>query len=66
MMGGAGLTKDLTGCSYFCKNYLAKALDPKFPVLYKGKNGLIAHECIIDLRDITKNTGVTVDDIAKA
>jgi glycine dehydrogenase len=64
MMGGAGLTK-ATQVAILSANYLAKALDPKFPVLYKGKNGLIAHECIIDLRDITKNTGVTVDDIAK-
>jgi glycine dehydrogenase len=64
MMGGAGLTK-ATQVAILSANYLAKALDSKFPVLYKGKNGLIAHECIIDLRDITKNTGVTVDDIAK-
>ena len=64
MMGGAGLTK-ATQVAILSANYLAKALDPKFPVLYKGQNGLIAHECIIDLRDITKNTGVTVDDIAK-
>ena len=64
MMGGAGLTK-ATQVAILSANYLAKALDPKFPVLYKGKNGLIAHECIIDLREITKNTGVTVDDIAK-
>ena len=64
MMGGVGLTK-ATQIAILSANYLAKALDPKFPVLYKGKNGLIAHECIIDLRDITKNTGVTVDDIAK-
>ena len=64
MMGGAGLTK-ATQVAILSANYLAKALDPKFPVLYKGKDGLIAHECIIDLREITKTTGVTVDDIAK-
>lgn len=64
MMGGTGLTK-ATQVAILSANYLAKALDSKFPVLYKGKDGLIAHECIIDLRDITKNTGVTVDDIAK-
>jgi glycine dehydrogenase len=64
MMGGAGLTK-ATQVAILSANYLAKSLESKFPVLYKGKNGLIAHECIIDLRDITKNTGVTVDDIAK-
>jgi glycine dehydrogenase len=64
MMGGAGLTK-ATEVAILSANYLAKALDAKFPILYKGKNGLIAHECIIDLREITKKTGVTVDDIAK-
>lgn len=64
MMGGSGLTK-ATEVAILSANYLAKALDPKFPVLYKGKNGLIAHECIIDIREITKKTGVTVDDIAK-
>lgn len=64
MMGGSGLTK-ATEVAILSANYLAKALDPKFPVLYKGNNGLIAHECIIDIREITKNTGVTVDDIAK-
>jgi glycine dehydrogenase len=64
MMGGAGLTK-ATETAILSANYLAKALDSKFPVLYKGNDGLIAHECIIDIRDITKNTGVTVDDIAK-
>ena len=64
MMGGAGLTK-ATEVAILSANYLAKALDSKFPVLYKGNNGLIAHECIIDIREITKNTGVTVDDIAK-
>ena len=64
MMGGAGLTK-ATETAILSANYLAKALDSKFPILYKGDNGLIAHECIIDIREITKNTGVTVDDIAK-
>ena len=64
MMGGAGLTK-ATEVAILSANYLAKALDSKFPVLYKGNNGLIAHECIIDIREITKNTGITVDDIAK-
>lgn len=64
MMGGSGLTK-ATEVAILSANYIAKALDSKFPVLYKGNNGLIAHECIIDIREITKNTGVTVDDIAK-
>lgn len=64
MMGGAGLTR-ATQVAILSANYLAAKLDPHFPVLYKGENGFIAHECIIDLRDITKRTGVSVDDIAK-
>ena len=64
MMGGAGLTK-ATEVAILSANYLAKKLDPLFPVLYRGQNGYIAHECIIDIREITKKTGVTVDDIAK-
>ena len=64
MMGGEGLTK-ATSVAILSANYLAQKLDPHFPVLYKGRNGFIAHECIIDLREITKNTGVTVEDVAK-
>jgi len=64
MMGGEGLTK-ATQVAILSANYLAKKLDPIFPVLYRGRNGHIAHECIIDIREITKQTGVTVDDIAK-
>ena len=64
MMGGAGLTK-ATSVAILSANYLASKLDPHFPVLYKGDSGYIAHECIIDLREITKKTGVTVDDVAK-
>ncbi|MTA33902.1 MAG: aminotransferase class V-fold PLP-dependent enzyme, partial [Actinobacteria bacterium] len=64
MMGGAGLTR-ATEVAILSANYLAKKLDPSFPVLYRGQNGYIAHECIIDIREITKTTGVTVDDIAK-
>jgi len=64
MMGGSGLTK-ATEVAILSANYLAKKMDPLFPVLYRGQNGHIAHECIIDIREITKNTGVTVDDIAK-
>jgi glycine dehydrogenase len=64
MMGGDGLTK-ATSVAILSANYLAMKLDPHFPVLYRGANGFIAHECIIDLREITKNTGVTVDDVAK-
>jgi glycine dehydrogenase len=64
MMGGAGLTKS-TEVAILSANYIAAKLDPHFPILYRGANGYIAHECIIDLREITKNTGVTVDDVAK-
>ena len=64
MMGGAGLTK-ATEVAILSANYLAKKLDPLFPVLYRGQNGHIAHECIIDMRELTKKTGVTVDDVAK-
>ena len=46
-------------------NYLAHRLAPHYPVLYTGANGLVAHECIIDIRPITHDTGVTVDDVAK-
>ncbi len=64
MMGGAGLKK-ATEVAILSANYIAKRLDPHFPVLYKGENGYIAHECIIDLREITKNSGISVDDVAK-
>ncbi|GBL33002.1 glycine dehydrogenase [Actinomycetota bacterium] len=64
MMGGAGLTK-ATEVAILSANYLAKKIDPLFPVLYRGQNGHIAHECIIDMRELTKKTGVTVDDVAK-
>ena len=64
MMGGEGLTR-ATEVAILSANYIAKKLDPHFPVLYKGAHGFIAHECIVDLRDITKRTGATVDDVAK-
>lgn len=64
MMGGAGLTR-ATEVAILSANYIAKKLDPFFPVLYKGAHGYIAHECIVDLREITKRTGATVDDVAK-
>jgi glycine dehydrogenase len=64
MMGAEGLTK-ATAIAILSANYIAKKLQPSFPTLYTGQNGLIAHECIIDLREITKRTGVSVDDIAK-
>ena len=46
-------------------NYVAARLGEHFPVLYRGHGGLVAHECILDLRGLTKDTGVTVDDVAK-
>jgi glycine dehydrogenase len=64
MMGSAGLSA-ATEVAILSANYLARQLEPHYPVLYKGANGLVAHECIIDLRPITKETGVTVDDVAK-
>ena len=64
MMGGDGLTR-ATEVAILSANYIARKLDPHFPVLYKGAHGFIAHECIVDLREITKKTGATVDDVAK-
>ena len=64
MMGGDGLTK-ATSLAILSANYIANELKDDFPILYTGKNSLVAHECILDLRTITKETGVTVDDIAK-
>lgn len=64
MMGAQGLKK-ATSVALLSANYLASKLDSSFPVLYKGANGRVAHECIIDVRDITKNTHVSVDDVAK-
>ena len=64
LMGGAGLTH-ATQVAILSANYIAHKLKDDFPVLYTGSNGLVAHECILDLREITKVSGVTVDDIAK-
>jgi glycine dehydrogenase len=64
MMGADGLTA-ATGAAILSANYLAKRLTEHYPVLYTGGHGLVAHECILDLREITKQTGVTVDDVAK-
>ena len=64
MMGADGLrAASLTAIA--SANYIARRLDEHFPVLYTGENGMVAHECILDLRPITKSTGVTVDDVAK-
>jgi glycine dehydrogenase len=64
MMGREGLRK-ATEVSILNANYIAKKLEPHYPVLYKGKNGWVAHECIIDVRSFKTSAGITVDDIAK-
>ena len=64
LMGAAGLA-DADAMAVLNANYIAARLDPHFPVLYTGEHGRVAHECILDLRPITKATGVTVDDVAK-
>ena len=64
MMGAQGLAL-ASKIAILSANYIATKLRPAFPTLYTGNDGLVAHECIIDIRDITKETGVTVDDIAK-
>ncbi len=64
LMGPDGLTA-ATEAAILNANYVAHRLNPHFPVLYTGERGRVAHECIIDIRPITKATGVTVDDVAK-
>jgi glycine dehydrogenase len=64
MMGADGL-RAASLVAITSANYIARRLDEYFPVLYTGENGMVAHECILDLRGITKSTGVTVDDVAK-
>jgi glycine dehydrogenase len=64
MMGPDGLT-DATKIAILNANYMAKRLDPHYPVLYRGQNGTIAHECIIDTRVVKQTSGVDVEDIAK-
>jgi glycine dehydrogenase len=64
LMGADGL-REATRSAILAANYLATRLGEYFPILYAGGSGLVAHECIVDLRPITKATGVTVDDIAK-
>jgi glycine dehydrogenase len=64
MMGPDGLTR-ATQVALLAANYVAKRLAGHYPVLYTGRGGLVAHECIVDIRAITKATGVTVDDVAK-
>jgi glycine dehydrogenase len=64
MMGADGL-RSASLVAIASANYIARRLDEYYPVLYTGENGMVAHECILDLRGITKATGVTVDDVAK-
>jgi glycine dehydrogenase len=64
MMGSAGLTS-ATEHALLAANYVADRLGAHFPVLYAGRHGRVAHECILDLRPVTKATGITVEDVAK-
>ncbi len=64
MMGAEGLTT-ATAVAVLSANYVAEQLADSFPVLYRGHNDRVAHECILDLRGLTKSSGVTVDDVAK-
>ena len=64
LMGGEGLTQ-ATRAAILNANYVAKRLDPHYPVLYRGKQGRMAHECILDMRHLKKACGIEVDDIAK-
>jgi len=64
MMGSDGL-RLATGAAVLSANYVAARLRDSFPILYAGENGLVAHECILDLRPLREATGITVDDVAK-
>ncbi len=64
LMGAEGLTQ-ATAVAVLAANYVAERLQDHFPVLYRGHNDRVAHECILDLRGLTKSSGVTVDDVAK-
>jgi glycine dehydrogenase len=64
MMGADGLRR-ATQVAILAANYLARRLDEHYPVLYTGRGGLVAHECILDLRPITAQTGITAEDVAK-
>jgi glycine dehydrogenase len=64
MMGAEGLRR-ATQVAILSANYLARRLDPHFPVLYTGREGLVAHECILDLRPLASQTGITAEDVAK-
>jgi len=64
LMGGAGLTR-ASQVAILSANYIAARLRKHYPVLYSGNEGIVAHECILDLRGITHDTGVSVNDVAK-
>ncbi|HEX6287402.1 MAG TPA: aminomethyl-transferring glycine dehydrogenase [Acidimicrobiia bacterium] len=64
LMGVGGL-KEATRVAILSANYVARRLDPYFPVLYTGSSGRVAHECIVDVRPLTKSSGITAEDIAK-
>jgi glycine dehydrogenase len=64
LMGAQGLT-EATRYAILNANYIAKRLDPYYPVLYKGAHGMVAHECIVDLRPLKKSAGIEVVDVAK-
>lgn len=64
MMGAKGLT-EATKVAILNANYIARRLDDYYPILYKGNQGFVAHECILDLRSVKKSAGIEVDDIAK-
>jgi glycine dehydrogenase len=64
MMGAAGL-RQATQVAVLSANYVAQRLAAHYPVLYTGRNGLVAHECVIDLRPLARETGITVEDVAK-
>ena len=64
MMGGEGL-KRATQMAILNANYIAKRLAPHYPIVYTGKDGLVAHECIVDMRDLKERAGVGVEDLAK-
>jgi glycine dehydrogenase len=64
LMGAEGLTR-ATAVAVLSANYVANRLEEAFPVLYRGHNDWVAHECILDLRDLSKSSGVSVDDVAK-
>lgn len=64
MMGEEGL-RAATEAAVLSANYVAKRLEPYYPVLYAGSGGLVAHECILDIRGLAKKTGITNEDVAK-